>query len=462
MAEFRDATGRPGPATWELGSYADGQDKYPVAGVSWYEAAAYAKFAGKSLPTVYDWVAASGLLLAGEIVPRSNFGRTGPARVGQYQGVGPFGTYDMAGNVKEWCFNSAGDGKRYLLGGAWDEQEYMFSNRDAQSPVHRARNCGFRCVKYLPGQEPSVEAFREEKRPGRDFLKEKLLTDAEFEFVRRAYAYDKRALNEQVVREEETAHWVRERVEYDAAYGKERVVTYLFLPRHIRPPYQPVIYWPHAGAWDAKAIEPIDHGGTRAFLVRSGRALVWPIYKGTYGRRDEPVSSAAPEWERGAAEAFELRKQQVNDLQRAIDYLQTRNDLNTRAIGYYGLSWGAGARIASVLAVEDRIKAAVLDNGGLHLVRWQRPELDPLHYLPRIKIPVLMLNGEYDAIFPRVESQEPMFQLLGTPAEDKKHHLSKDSHGAILLHERVQETLNWFDRYLGPVKRSGGPPVEPD
>src|SRR5262249_39374827 len=155
-----------------------------------------------------------------EIVPRSNFGRNGLAKVGQYQGLGPFGTYDMAGNVKEWCFNSAGNGQRHLLGGAWDEQEYMFSETDARSPFHRARNCGFRCVKYLPGQEPPAEAFREEKRPERDFLREKLLTDAEFEFVRAAYAYDKRALNARAVQEGESAHWVRERVEYDAAYGK--------------------------------------------------------------------------------------------------------------------------------------------------------------------------------------------------------------------------------------------------
>ena len=53
----------------------------------------------------------------------------------------------------------------------------------------------------------------------------------------------------------------------------------------------------------------------------------------------------------------------MNDLRRTIDYLQTRNDLNTGAIGYYGLSWGA--RIANVLAVEDRIKAAVLYGGRL-------------------------------------------------------------------------------------------------
>jgi formylglycine-generating enzyme required for sulfatase activity/dienelactone hydrolase len=445
LAEFRDATGRPGPATWELGGYPDGQDEYPVAGVSWYEAAAFAAFAGKSLPTVYHWLATSGHWFASEIVPWSNFGRAGPAKVGQYPGLGLYGTYDMAGNVKEWCFNSAGDGRRYILGGAWDEQPYRFADLDSRSPFHRARNCGFRCAKYLPGQESSPQVVREVKPQRRDYLNEKLLTDPEFEFIRRAYAYDRRALNAREVRDEETAQWVRERIEYVAAYGKEPAVAYLFLPRHVRPPYQPVIYWPGSYALAAKAISPLDNEGV-AFLVRSGRALVWPVYQGTYERR---IGQA-----RGAAEAWERLKQQVNDLRRAIDYLETRDDLDSRTIGYYGVSWGAGNVGIATLAVEDRIKAAVLADGGLPSNRFSTPERDSVHYLPRIKTPVLMLNGEYDHIFPRAESQDPMFRFLGTPAEHKKHLLFKESHGAIQP-ERIQEAVNWFDTYLGPVKPSG-------
>jgi serine/threonine protein kinase len=51
MKEFRDRTGRPGPATWESGDYPEGQGDFPVTGISWFEAAAYAEFVGKSLPT---------------------------------------------------------------------------------------------------------------------------------------------------------------------------------------------------------------------------------------------------------------------------------------------------------------------------------------------------------------------------------------------------------------------------
>src|SRR5262245_18730471 len=55
-ARFIDRTGRAGPAEWELGVYPDGKAEFPVSGVSWYEAVAYARFRHLSLPTLHHWL----------------------------------------------------------------------------------------------------------------------------------------------------------------------------------------------------------------------------------------------------------------------------------------------------------------------------------------------------------------------------------------------------------------------
>ena len=88
MTRFRDRTGRPGPATWALGEYPDGRADYPVTGVSWYEADAYASFAGKSLPTLYHWKLAAGHQFSQDIVPLSNFSGRDLAPVGAFKGMG--------------------------------------------------------------------------------------------------------------------------------------------------------------------------------------------------------------------------------------------------------------------------------------------------------------------------------------------------------------------------------------
>ena len=70
--------------------------------MSWYEAAAYAEFAGKSLPTITQWYNVDPADLAVSASVESNFSGHGPWRVGTSPDVGPFGTYDMSGNVREW------------------------------------------------------------------------------------------------------------------------------------------------------------------------------------------------------------------------------------------------------------------------------------------------------------------------------------------------------------------------
>jgi len=166
MSEFYDQTGQPGPATWIESVYPDGQDKHPVSGVSWFEAVAYARFAGKSLPTLYHWEHAACLSESSVVVPHSNFTLRGTTPVGSRPGMGHTGLYDMAGNVKEWCWNATDDSgnRRYILGGGWGEQTYMFTSRDFRSPWNRAAVNGFRCVLYPGSEEPRVRPNAVERR----------------------------------------------------------------------------------------------------------------------------------------------------------------------------------------------------------------------------------------------------------------------------------------------------------
>src|SRR5260370_8726654 len=93
MAEFRDATGRPGPSTWEVGDYPRGHEDFPVAGVSWYEAAAYAEFAKKQLPTVYHWLRPANHGIYSHILLFSNFYSSVPHRLGTPRGIAASAPY---------------------------------------------------------------------------------------------------------------------------------------------------------------------------------------------------------------------------------------------------------------------------------------------------------------------------------------------------------------------------------
>src|SRR5262249_21571096 len=93
VGRFTDRTGRPGPATWELGTYREGLGDHPVGGISWYEAAAYAEFAGKRLPTIFHWKLATGNQLFGQVVASlANFNGTAPEPPARLKDLGTYGT----------------------------------------------------------------------------------------------------------------------------------------------------------------------------------------------------------------------------------------------------------------------------------------------------------------------------------------------------------------------------------
>jgi len=440
MAAFRDATGRPGPSTWELGSFPNGLAKHPVAGVSWYESAAYAAFAGKSLPTIYHWNRAAQTQASLLISPVGNFQGTGTLPVGGDR-ISGFGTTDMAGNVKEWCFNESRDGRKFILGGGFGEPTYMFIDGDAQSPWDRRPNYGFRCVKLASA--PAREAAARAEEVFRHFSKEKLVSDEVFRAYKSLYAYDKAELNVRVEETATTEDWRQEKVSFDAAYGGERVLAYLFLPKNAAPPYQTVVYFPGS---NAVVMDKFVLAAYADFIPRSGRALVAPIFKSTFERRDG-LKDDTP------TETASFRDHMIaweKDLSRSMDYLETRPDIRRDSLAYLGLSWGS-AVAPVMLSVENRFKVAILVGGGLEFEK-SLPEADPFNFASRVRIPVLLLNGRYDHFFPVETSQRPFVTLLGTPEADKRWVVYETGH-APPRKEVIRESLDWLDKYLGPVKR---------
>ncbi len=442
---FIDRTGRAGPSTWEAGDFPSGQADLPVGGVSWYEAAAYAKFAGKSLPSIYHWSRAATLPISAYIVPGSNFGGQSASPGGTTSGMSGFGVFDMAGNVREWCFNSDGR-NRFILGGGWSDATYLFNDAFTQPPFDRSVINGIRLAKYLSDESNLRVAMQPVTRAYRDYVSEKPVSDAEFRTFLTLYDYDPTPLEARIEdRDISDPAMVREKVSFAAAYGNERVTAYVFLPKGGKPPYQTVVYFPGSNAINTRSSQNNLEINRIDFFLKSGRAIIYPIYKGTYERGDSLKSDYADQTIFYRDHVLMWAK----DLRRSVDYLETRPDIDSKKLAYFGVSWG-GYLGGIMPAIEPRITAAILYVAGLEMER-SRPEVDPLNFLPRIRIPVIMLNGKYDHFFPPETSQKPFFRLLGTPAGEKRYVLYEGGH-FVPRTQLIAESLSWLDKYLGPAR----------
>ncbi len=440
MQLFRDSTGKLGPSTWELGDYRAGQDDFPVSGVSWYEAVAFAEFAKKQLPTIYHWYRTAGLNIYSDILFFSNFDGNGTKRVGSFSGLGPFGTYDMAGNVREWCQNATGI-RRYIAGGAWNEKRYKYGDMNAADPFDRSSANGFRCMQSVD-KEITSNLSKPVDKAARDYQTERPVSDEGFKVIRSVYTYDHTDLKPSIELRSHTANGgTVEKITFAAAYGQDRVVAWLYLPKDVRPPYQTVLYVPPRSAIFLSTIDDYEVKFIE-FLVKTGRAVLFPVCQGMYDRR----LNAPP----GLSGTRDRVIQQVKDLRRSLDYLETRPDVDHDRLGFYGIS--DGARLGLILlAQDDRFRTVVLAASGLSPEN-KPMEIDEINFASRVRIPVLMLNGRYDLFYPPETNQAVLFQLLNTPQRDKRYILYDIGHVPFQQQE-MKETLDWFDRYLGPVSK---------
>src|SRR5439155_1043639 len=254
--------------------------------------------------------------------PFSNFGGSAPVRVGSRGGLGPFGTYDMLGNVKEWCWNQDGAGRRYILGGAWNEPDYMFYWSESNNPFDRSAGNGFRCVKYGAPLPASLTLAL--PRLNRDYSQVKPVSDEAFRVIRSMYAYERAPLEPKVVSEDSSSeHWRTVKVTYSAGYGNERIPAFLFLPLKATPPFQTVLFFPGAGALNQKSSENLLNMDRLGVLLKSGRAVLHPIYTGTYERR---TGLRVGEHNR------EVVTQWTREISQSVDYLESRPDIDRQRL----------------------------------------------------------------------------------------------------------------------------------
>jgi dienelactone hydrolase len=225
------------------------------------------------------------------------------------------------------------------------------------------------------------------------------------------------------------------------------VIAYLFLPRTGKPPFQVVVHWPGAIALSLQSIA--RYGDTDVFEshTRNGRAFVFPVLQGTFERNTHPEKQ-------GKWPVLEDDIMRVKDFERTIDYLETRPDqFDINKLAYEGVSWGA-VWGGIVPAIETRIKVAIMFGGGLALDDLP-PECSQVNFAPRIKIPILLQNGQYDAFYPVESSQKPFLALLGTAQKDKQHVIYEGAgHSSEIKDKLRKDELDFLDKYLGSATRA--------
>ena len=74
-----------------------------------------------------------------------------------------------------------------------------------------------------------------------------------------------------------------------------------------------------------------------------------------------------------------------------------------------------------------------------------------MNFAPRVRVPVLMLSGEYDNIFPLESSARPLFRFLGTDEDEKEHFIALGGH-FVPQNDLIRKSIGWLDTWVGPAR----------
>ena len=453
MKRFRDTTNLPGPRNWSGGVPPSGRENYPVTDVTWYEAAAFAEWSGKKLPTIFQWERAGrypgtrgpvtsfpwGFVAEGvDVTERANFLGKGTVPVDTMPfGMSTWGAHHMAGNVSEWVRNEKPPGHA-ARGGSWNDATYAFGRTAAFPLFYSSPTVGFRCVKEMADGDSGDFPLSE-----KDVVPTyKAVDDRTFEELRKRYDYARTPLHAHVIETRDTPDWRREKIIYDVA-GKS-VIAYLFVPRGFKPPFQVIFFAPAGDVERGLRSLSASIESKLPAHIRSGRAIFSVAMEGYI---DRPRTSQFEEPDSRSSEYVDYVVSRVTELRRGLDYLETRKDIDASRIAFEADSAGVWAGVI-LAGVDHRYRSFLFVGSGVQAREvTDAAAANRINFLPHMTAPKLMLQGRYDESSPYATDFEPLYRLLREP---KRAVLYEGPH-VPPAEVYLRESQKWFDETLGKV-----------
>jgi DNA-binding winged helix-turn-helix (wHTH) protein len=449
---FVDSTGRPGPAHWVNGTHPRGGENLPVTGVSWYEAMAYAKFRDMKLPTARHWArAALGINegrqpLAPYLLNVARTSAPGPGEVDDERAMSTWGAVNMIGNVQEWTTTRDGD-SRLTLGTSFAGPQWQYAMPTASLPWARMPDQGLRLALYddgvpdpqlmLSGAVPTIPAP----------------TPEVFAAYLEEFAYAPGSVSPdtvELVSRTEEHDWIRERYVITSDALPDTLPVLVFQPRETAAPLQPVIFLPPGDSYQ-RSFPSDDIDITRYgidFVVRNGRALVWPIIAGTH-ERDRPANRPRPK--ELAERWLNVKRDRRQEIGAVIDFLEFSDAYAGDKVALLAASFGATFVSPHILVAEERIRVAAMMSATLAGIDTNVfPDIvNPNTYWPEVTTPILLLNGRFDISTHQLESREALLESIGTATNMKRGIVYDSSHWPLPPHRVEKDIADWLDENLG-------------